>query len=128
MNRQQRRNEERLVEKARRQLAKHGPGPVADPICEARGHAYPDTWVMRPAWVGAGISIPKVHFDRRCSRCRTADIVWVDIEGDTSPRDRAMPLLNWLDDHGATVRAPAGAVSVPDPTEMAAIAGRVIGR
>lgn len=116
MNRHERR-------RAERELRKHGPGLVAEPICDELGHDYPDVWTMRPAIVGAGISIPKVHFDRRCRRCRQAAIVWADIQGDTSPFDQTMTLSKWLEAHNALVAAPPGEVRVPD---MADVATRLI--
>ncbi len=81
--------------------------------CLVQGHDYPDDWTIRPAWVGAGISIPKVHFDRACRRCRTMEHVWADIEGDRSAMPRGMTLREWLESHGASVQAPPGIVHYP---------------
>lgn len=86
--------------------------------CAVHGHQFSASWTIRPAWVGAGISIPKVHFDRQCSRCRATQHVWSDIVGDTTPRDRAMTLREWLEDHGATVPRPPGKVHFPPVAEV----------
>jgi hypothetical protein len=92
---------------------------VADIRCILGGHAYPDAWVIRPAWVGAGVSIPKVHFDRTCTRCGQNEHVWSDVEGDRAPRERAMTLREWLEAHpGTTVTAPAGTVHFPMVAEV----------
>lgn len=82
---------------------------------------------MRPAWVGAGIRISKVHFDQACAKCgHNARTVWADIEGDTTPMGESMTLVAWLEANAATVRAPAeGEVRAPDAAEIAAILERV---
>lgn len=110
MNRQQRRAAARAVAKA------------IDERCLAGDHDFAGAWVMRPAWVGAGITIPKVHFDRPCRRCKRLEIRWVDIEGDRTPLERAMSLSDWLTVHGATVKAPPGEIRVPNVGELAELA------
>jgi hypothetical protein len=91
-------------------------------ICLARGHVLAPAWVMRPALVGAGIVIPKVHFDRNCGRCGKLDSVWADIEGDVLPQPESLSLAAWLLANGATVSAPAGDIRVPNQTELDRIA------
>lgn len=96
--------------------------------CAIGRHQPEPFWVLRPAWVGAGISVPTVHFDKACARCRkTVDRVWSDIVGDTSPLPEAMTLSDWLQRHGATVPAPAGEVRVPDQAEIAGLVAQVDG-
>lgn len=92
--------------------------------CEFRGHALGTRWTMRPALVGAGIVIPKAHFDRECSRCRHVDRVWADIEGPRQAQPRALTLSAWLEANGATVRPPPGEIVVPDQRELAALVAR----
>lgn len=88
-------------------------------------HKPADHWVMRPALVGAGVVIPKVHFDRACLRCRqSADRVWADIVGVAQPQEKAMSLAEWMAAQGLTVPFPPGEVRVPDQAEIAALVAK----
>lgn len=100
----------------RRQRDYQQGGKRVAPACIIGRHKPGDHWVIRPALVGAGIVIDKVHFDLGCARPRclaTVERVWADIEGETGPLPRAMPLADWLHHHGATVPVPAGPVFTP---------------
>lgn len=83
-------------------------------MCALRGHVLGDTWTIRPPLVGAGMTIPKVHFDRTCSRCGQTDRVWADIAGECRPQPAALPLVAWLERNGATVAPPAGRIVAPN--------------
>lgn len=91
-------------------------------LCGLGGHDYPPSWVMRPAWVGALVVIPKVHFDRPCRRCGHVQRYWTPIEGTLLPQPEAMPLPAWLAATGGTVTPPAGEIRYPDVGELAAVA------
>lgn len=93
--------------------------------CLVRGHVLEPRWIMRPAWVGAGIDIPKAHFDRRCKRCEKLDSVWADIEGDHSAQPDAMLLPAWLLANGATVTPPEGEIRLPNTDELAELAQKL---
>lgn len=93
-------------------------------LCLVRGHDVDDVWVMRPAWVGAGIVIPKVHFDRRCRRCGALDSTWREILGETKPQAEPMVLAAWLLANDATVEAPAGEIRMPNTDELANLAAK----
>lgn len=93
--------------------------------CLVRGHVLEPRWVMRPAWVGAGVSIEKVHFDRRCKRCDGFDVVWADIEGEAGPQPEAMLLPAWLLANHATVTPPEGEIRLPNTDELAELAKKV---
>lgn len=82
-------------------------------LCVAGRHQYGEEWALRPAWVGAGISIEKVHYDRQCVRCRHTEAVWVDIEGDLTPIDETLRLSDWLKRNNAAVDRPDGTVRLP---------------
>ncbi len=118
------RHERRAAASALKKLPSSGAkrDHVAEAICAVRGHVLAELWVMRPAIVGAGIVIPKVHFDRNCSRCGKLDSVWADIEGPTKPQAKWMTLTEWLEANGAGVPAPAGEIRVPDQAELDRIA------
>lgn len=101
-------------------------GATVMTLCLAGRHLPEDHWVMRPPLVGAGIVVPKVHFDRGCRRCRgTSQRVWADVEGTTGPLSETMTLSAWLTHHGATVKAPKGEIRVPDQAEIEALLTRV---
>lgn len=91
--------------------------------CLAGNHVYDDVWTLRPAWVGAGISIEAVHFDRNCVRCRHLDSVWAAIEGDQSSLAEPLYLSEWLRRHGATVETPEGTIRLPEGGTLSAEAG-----
>lgn len=114
MNRRQRRTVEAAAKKRLR----------AQMQCIVRGHVLTDAWIMRPAWVGAGIVIPKVHFDRTCQRCGALDTVWADIEGATVGQPETMVLPAWLLANSATVTPPPGVVKNPPVDELSAIAAK----
>ena len=76
---------------------------------------------MRPAWVGAGIWIPKVHFDRACRRCGHVQRVWTPIEGESRPQEQAMTLPAWLEANGVDVKRPAGEIRYPISEEIEAM-------
>lgn len=84
--------------------------PLAEAICEVRGHAYPPEWTLRPSLVGPGIRIPKVHYDRACRRCGHTDRIWADVVGGDDPLAEALGVVEWLTRQGATVAAPEGTV------------------
>lgn len=98
---------------------------AAEAICAVRGHVLEDAWIMRPALVGAGIVIPKVHYDRNCARCGHLDSVWADIDGATSPQPTTMPLRRWLEANNATAPAPDGEVRYPAIDELADLVRKV---
>jgi len=95
-------------------LLRYSPRPGASVECELRGHVWGDTWTLRPPLVGAGIVIPKVHFDRVCRRCGSTDRVWVDIVGECRPMPASLPLVTWLEQNHATVQPPAGRIVAPN--------------
>lgn len=100
---------------------------AAEAICVIRGHVLEDVWVMRPALVGAGIVIPKVHYDRNCKRCGSLDSVWADIDGATSPQPTAMSLRTWLEVNGASAPAPDGEIRYPAVDELGALMRKAAG-
>lgn len=121
------RHQRRAAASAAKKLPSSGPRDhVKEAICVVKGHVLADVWVMRPALVGAGIVIPKVHFDRHCGRCGNLDSVWADIEGTTAAQPTSLTLTAWLEANGATIQAPAGEIKVPDQAELARIA-KVLG-
>ena len=92
--------------------------------CSLVGHDPEETWTLRPAWVGAGISIELVHYDRKCRRGNhLGQVEWRQIAGDRAALPKAMTLRSWLEANGATiVDPPAGDVRLPDASELARLA------
>ena len=90
--------------------------------CLVRGHVLEPRWILRPGWVGAGIVIEKVHFDRRCQRCDELVSVWADVEGATAAQPEAMLLPAWLLANNATVTPPEGEIRLPNTDELAELA------
>lgn len=124
MNRRDRRAADSQV---RRQIGRKR-NVAAEAICAVRGHVLDDVWIMRPALVGAGIVIPKVHYDRYCKRCGVSDIVWADIAGATSPQPTSMSLRAWLEVNGASAPTPEGEIHYPNVEELGAIVRKAVGQ
>lgn len=93
------------------------------------GHDPAPTWVLRPALVGAGVSIEFVHFDRACQRGpHQARIEWRAIVGETKPQATDMTLTEWLAVNEATIdRPPEGPVATPDAGELRRLTAAVAG-
>lgn len=88
--------------------------PLSEAVCAVKGHQDPEAWTLRPAWVGAGIRIPKVHYDKSCRRCGRTHREWRDVAGEPIALDRTMQIAAWLEQTGATiVDPPDGPVVFP---------------
>jgi hypothetical protein len=88
---------------------------VAHLACLLGNHAYDnDDWILRPAWVGAGISLEAVHFDRNCTRCRHLESVWAPVEGERAAQSEPLHLSEWLTRNGASVERPDGVIRLPE--------------
>lgn len=96
---------------------------IVPAVCSIRGHDPDETWVLRPALVGAGIVPELVHFDRQCRRGpHLAQLVWCRVLGDVAPLPESMTLTSWLEHHGASIEgAPGGPVRAPDAAEIEAL-------
>jgi hypothetical protein len=105
-------------------------GRKVAPACLVGRHKPAGHWVLRPALVGAGVVIPKVHFDRACTRdhcTATAERLWAEVEGETRPLEVTLPLVAWLKAQGARIAMPAGEIRVPDEAEVSELLAKAAG-